>query len=65
MTDDSLVDKFNIVFTNFSDKKVFLKSLMWLINHPEERKKISENAKQTVSHISWRGIYMSYMDWME
>lgn len=65
MTDDSLVDKFNIVFANFSDKKVFLKSLMWLINHPEERKKIGENAKQTVSHISWRGIYMSYMDWME
>lgn len=65
MTDDILKDKFNIVFTDFSDKKIFLKSLIWLMNHPKERKKIGENAKQTVSHISWRGIYMSYMDWME
>lgn len=64
MTDETLVDGFNIVYTDFNDNRVFLNSLTWLVKHPEERERIGGNAKHLLSHISWESIYAGYMDWM-
>lgn len=62
MTSELLIDKQNIIFTDFDDKDNIKRSLIWCIEHPLECKRIGNNAKSQFCFINWANTYQKYIE---
>lgn len=62
MTSELLIDKQNIIFTDFDDKNNIEKLLIWCMEHHLECKKIGNNARSQFSFISWANTYQKYIE---
>ena len=65
LTDESLVDGYNIVFADFTREEAIMPVLADLVKNPEKRHRIGINAQETVKHISWEATYAAYMRIMQ
>lgn len=62
MTSDLLLDKHNIIFTDFNNKNNLERLLIYYIEHPLECKRIGNNAKLQFSFINWTNTYQKYIE---
>lgn len=60
LTDESMVDRENVVFVDFTQEQSILEGLTFLLSE-ENRVMIGANAKQLVETNSWEATYKSYM----
>ncbi|MGM9705810.1 MAG: glycosyltransferase family 4 protein [Prevotella sp.] len=61
LTDSSLVDKENIVFTDFSSDENIISVLKSLLGNKDECLRIGANARQLVATRTWEYTYCEYM----
>lgn len=61
LTDTSLVDMKNIVFTDFSSYGNIVSALSLLLGNKEERQRIGMNAQRLVATRTWKYTYQEYM----
>lgn len=61
LTDTSLINGENVIFTDFSQKEKIISALRQLFESKEKRQRIGINAQQLVDTRTWKYTYQEYM----